>query len=113
MERAIKDLCQLPDNGLFEEVANGIGHVVEVVGRLDAAAHTLSEAKHHHASRILGNLAEEEAAKALLLVDAVRCVLPLQPAGSVDDEPIAINVHFTPLRSELTPQPHADRIGAP
>ena len=54
-------------------MATGIGHVVEVVGRLDAAAHTLSEAKHHHASRILGNLAEEEAAKALLLVDAVRC----------------------------------------
>ncbi len=38
-----------------------------------------------------------------------RQVLPLQPAGSVDDEPIAVNVHFTPLRSELTPQPHADR----
>ncbi len=52
MERAIKDLCRLPDNGLFEEVATGIGHVVEVVGRLDAAAHTLSEAEHHHASRI-------------------------------------------------------------
>ncbi len=40
-------------------------------------------------------------------------VLPLQPAESVDDEPIAINVHFTPLRSELTPQPHADRIDEP
>ncbi len=35
-------------------------------------------------------------------------VLPLQPAGSVDDEPIAVNVHFTPLRSGSTPQPHAD-----
>ncbi len=73
MERAIKELCRLPDSELFEEVATGIGHVVEVVGRLDAAALTLSEANHHHASRILGNLAEEEAAKALLLVDAVRC----------------------------------------
>ncbi len=30
-------------------------------------------------------------------------VLPLQPAGSVDDEPIAVNVHFTPLRSGSTP----------
>lgn len=73
MERAIKDLCQLPDASLFEEVATGIGHVVKVVGRLDAATHNLSEAGDHHAARILGNLAEEEAAKVLILLDAVRC----------------------------------------
>ncbi len=73
MERAIKDLCQLSDANLFEEVATGIGHVVEVVGRLDPAAHKLSEAGDHHPARILGNLAEEEAAKVLILVDAVRC----------------------------------------
>ena len=73
MERAIKDLCQLSDASLFEEVATGIGHVVEVVGRLDSAAHNLSEAGDHHPARILGNLAEEEAAKVLILVDAVRC----------------------------------------
>ena len=73
MERAIKDLCQLPDARLFEEMATGIGHVVKVVGRLDAATHNLSEAGDHHAARILGNLAEEEAAKVLILLDAVRC----------------------------------------
>ena len=73
MERAIKDLCQLPDARLFEEVATGIGHVVKVVGRLDTATHNLSEAGNHHAARILGNLAEEEAAKVLILLDAVRC----------------------------------------
>ena len=73
MERAIKDLCQLPDAKFFEEVATGIGHVVEVVARLDPAAHKLSEAGDHHPARILGNLAEEEAAKVLILVDAVRC----------------------------------------
>ncbi len=73
MERAIKDLCQLPDARLFEEVATGIGHVVKVVGRLDTATHSLSEAGDHHAARILGNLAEEEAAKVLILLDAVRC----------------------------------------
>ena len=73
MERAIKDLCQLSDASLFEEVATGIGHVVEVVHRLDTAARRLSEASEHHPARILGNLAEEEAAKVLILVDAVRC----------------------------------------
>ncbi|MCZ6760324.1 MAG: AbiV family abortive infection protein [Gemmatimonadetes bacterium] len=73
MERAIKDLCQLPDARFFEEVATGIGHVVEVVERLDPAAHKLSEVGDHHPARILGNLAEEEAAKVLILVDAVRC----------------------------------------
>ena len=73
MERAIKDLCQLPDAKLFEEVATGIRHVVAVVGRLDAATRHLSEAGDHHAARILGNLAEEEAAKVLVLLDAVRC----------------------------------------
>ena len=73
MERAIKDLCQLSDASLFEEVATGIGHVVEVVDRLDAAARSLSEASERHPARILRNMAEEEAAKVLILVDAVRC----------------------------------------
>ena len=73
MERAIKDLCQLSDASLFEEVAAGIGHVVEVVDRLDAAARSLSEASERHPAQILRNMAEEEAAKVLILVDAVRC----------------------------------------
>ncbi len=73
MERAIQDLCQLQDDRLFEEVSTGVGHIIEVVNRLDAAALTLSEAGQEHPARILGNLAEEEAAKVLILVDVVRC----------------------------------------
>lgn len=73
MERAIQDLCQLKDERLFEEVSTGIGHVMEVVNRLDAAAHTLSKAGQEHPARILGSLAEEEVAKVLILVDVVRC----------------------------------------
>ena len=73
MERAIKDLCRLSDSALFEEVAVGIEHVVNAVNGVDAAAHELSKAGHHHPARVLGNLAEEEAAKVLILVDAVRC----------------------------------------
>ena len=73
MVRAIKDLCQLSDADLFEEVATGIGHVMNVVDGLDAAARKLSEAGCHHPARVLGSLAGEEAAKVLILVDAVRC----------------------------------------
>ena len=73
MERAIKSLASIPDAKLFEEVATGIEHVVDLVTRLDGAAHGLSESEQHHPARILGNLAEEEASKVLILVDAVRC----------------------------------------
>ena len=73
MERAIKDLCQLADAELFGEVATGISHIVNNANRLDSAAAKLSENDHRHAARIVGNLAEEEAAKGLILLDAVRC----------------------------------------
>ena len=72
-ERAIKDLCQLSDADLFEEIAIGIGHVMNSVNELDAATRTLYEAGHHHPARVLESLAAEEAAKVLILVDAVRC----------------------------------------
>lgn len=73
MERAIKDLCQLGMPALIEQAATGIRHVLEVVDRLDGAAQELAEAGRHHAGGILSNLAAEEAAKVLILIDAVRC----------------------------------------
>lgn len=51
MERAIKDLCQLPDAKLFEEVSTGIGYVIELVNRLDAAANSLSDSGRRVRSR--------------------------------------------------------------
>lgn len=79
MERAITELSKLAD--LFEEVAGGVGHVLEGVDELDAAARRLLQADNPHRpsmcgsfpAEVLGNLPEEEAAKALILVDAVRC----------------------------------------
>ena len=47
LERAIKDLCQLSDPDLFEEVAAGIGHVMESVKGLDVAACVLDEGGRH------------------------------------------------------------------
>ena len=73
MERAIKDLCQFSDADLFKEVAVGIGHVMDAVNELDAAMRKLYEAGHRYPAHVLGNLATEEAAKVLVLVDAVRC----------------------------------------
>ena len=73
MERAIKDLCQFSDADLFKEVAVGIGYVLDAVNELDAATRKLYETGHRHPARVLGNLATEEAAKMLVLIDAVRC----------------------------------------
>ncbi len=73
MERAIKDLCQFSDTKLFQEVATGIGHIIDAVNELDSAKHKLLNAEHFHPARIIANLATEEAAKVLILVDAVRC----------------------------------------
>ena len=73
MRRAIKDLCQFDDQSLFEEVEEGISHLLENVERLDAGARRLSAANDNQSGRILGSLAQEEAAKVFILIDAVRC----------------------------------------
>jgi AbiV family abortive infection protein len=73
VERAIKDLCQLTDADFLKEVSAGVSLIVESANRLDVAAQKLSKSDDYHAARILGNLAEEEAAKALILIDAIRC----------------------------------------
>ena len=75
MRRAIRDLCQLDDNRLFEEVEEGISHLLRNVDRLDAAARRLSAGNDNQSARILGSLAQEEAAKVFVLFDAVRCPL--------------------------------------
>ena len=73
VERAIKDLCQLSDADLFKEIAVGIGHVMDAVNELDSAIRKLHEVEHYYPARILESLATEEAAKVLILIDAVRC----------------------------------------
>ena len=73
MEHAIKNLQQLSNTSLFEEVATGIGLVADVVNGLDTAAHELFKTGRPHPARVLRNLAEEEAAKVLILIDAARC----------------------------------------
>ena len=55
MRRAIKDLCQLSDAQLFEEVEKGIALILENVERLDAAARKLSNENDYHPAKILGD----------------------------------------------------------
>jgi hypothetical protein len=81
MERAIWDLCQLGHARFLEEVAAGIGHVLEVVDELDVAAAKLLQTDdfyrpqhlENYPAKVLRNLAKEEAAKVLILLDVVRC----------------------------------------
>jgi len=87
--RAISHLCQLRDDDLFREVSTGLGHILEVVNRLDRSARRLpgyrrfyTRSLHSHAVHMLGSLAEEEAAKFLILLDFVRCLPSLQNARS-------------------------------
>ena len=54
MERAIKDLCQCGADDLFDEIAEGIGHVMDSVNRLESAAGTLHGGGYHHPAHVLG-----------------------------------------------------------
>ena len=71
--RAIKALNRLDDAEFFSAVAEGLALVVKHGDHLWNAAKTLYDTGQHHASRILALIAEEEAAKYLILIDAIRC----------------------------------------
>ena len=71
--RAIKDLCQLTDGDFFSEVAAGLSYILKNVQRLEADSQFLAERKRPRGFKILRAIAEEEAAKFLILIDAVRC----------------------------------------
>jgi hypothetical protein len=75
--KAIRDLVQLRDSALFEEIAKGLQLVAKNVARLSDGRRALAEASMAHAARVLGKMAEEEASKYFILLDAVRC--PRQP----------------------------------
>ena len=70
---AIKTLNGLGDPEFFSAVAEGLALVVKHGDHLWNAAKTLYDSGQHHAARILALIAEEEAAKYLILIDAIRC----------------------------------------
>ncbi|MCY4514710.1 MAG: AbiV family abortive infection protein [Candidatus Tectomicrobia bacterium] len=80
MKRAVADLARFPDNRLFHEVSEGIAHIVTNAVDLNEAALRLARADQVRASDVLRRMAEEEAAKVLILIDAIRC--PQQERGT-------------------------------
>ena len=73
MRPAIKDLLQLTDRRLFEEVAEGIRLIVEHAESLESTAVRLRAIDEHRAAAIVSALAKEESAKVLILLDLARC----------------------------------------
>lgn len=71
--KAIKDLSQLPDTDFFREVSSGLDHILSNALRLANDSNMLHSQHRPQGYRILRGMAEEEAAKFLILVDAVRC----------------------------------------
>lgn len=71
-QRAIKDLCQLSEQLLFREVSVGIDLAIANALAIEIDARSLYGAQ-SSSYDILISIACEEAAKALILFDAVRC----------------------------------------
>ncbi len=73
MRNAIGNLVQFPDVRFLEEISKGIDHIVQYADSLDSLYARLLDMGEHCGARTVRALAEEEAAKVLILVDAVRC----------------------------------------
>ena len=71
----VVDMANFSDERLFAEISKGIPHIVESAEELDGASQQLFAAQEFRASDVVKGLAEEEAAKVLILLDAVRSPL--------------------------------------
>lgn len=71
--RRIADLAQLNDKQLFDEIATGLNLIHENAARLCESVELLAQQKHFRAAEIINNIALEEAAEYLILIDALRC----------------------------------------
>jgi len=70
----------LKEDDFFEAVSEGLSRIIESVAAYDADREALSESKRPHGAEVLHALAQEEAAKYLILMDAVRCPKPRREA---------------------------------
>ena len=69
----VVDLANFADERMFAEMSEGIPLIVKSAEELDEAGRQLFVAGEFRASEIVKGLAEEEAAKVLILLDSVRC----------------------------------------
>jgi AbiV family abortive infection protein len=89
---AIKDLSQLSGGELFRVVGLGLQKVFQNANRLFDTAQRLGSSKEYQGFTVLRNLAEEEAAKFLILLDAIRC--PRTPLKRFSEHLDRFNDHF-------------------
>ena len=73
MKKAILELAGWPENRLHETIAEGVPLIVDNATSLDESARRLFALEEYRASDVMRGFAEEEAAKVLVLLDAVRC----------------------------------------
>ena len=73
IDSAIGVLAQLADDELFEEVSQGIEYLVAHISILNSGAEFLHSGDNLRGSKILWHVAQEESAKVLILLDAIRC----------------------------------------
>lgn len=71
--RAIRDLLQLNSGDFLKEVSVGLEKIYESCEALNNSSLTLRKSEEYRGARILESVAKEEAAKFLILIDAVRC----------------------------------------
>lgn len=81
--KAISDLAQLSDDDLFVQVVEGLRLIHENALEIRKSARDLLSRDFRRGAAILKLVAEEEAAKFLILLDAVRC-----PRSSNQDKPL-------------------------
>jgi len=77
---AISSLGNQGQEHFLRNVADGVGHLVTNIQRLDGAAQRASNDGDESTAALLRSFADEEAAKVLILIDAVRCPRPEQRA---------------------------------
>ena len=90
--RAIKDLNRLCDAEFYCAISEGLALVVKHAEHLWTAAKELYDAGQLHPARVLALIAEEEAAKYLILMDAIRC--PRRPQKRRADQLGRFNDHI-------------------
>src|SRR5687768_12506311 len=90
--RRIADLSQLADRHLFAQIAVGLALIHENATRLWESVQGLVERREFRTAEILKWIASEEAAKYLILLDAIRC--PRDPAERFSAQLRKFNDHL-------------------
>ena len=90
--RAIADLCKLSQRDRLNVISEGLLHVIENSEAIESSACILAQHDSKRGYIVLHTLAQEEAAKFLILLDAVRC--PNKKPSNFSNQLKRFNDHF-------------------